>query len=97
MDQRVITEWCQPLRSSKNVKPPKEAFFDRQFCVAGSSSSKALEALVNYSVKKLVVRPYKRPTKMEFDYELCLWLRVEKQQEDSPRHLHGRRDRTVEK
>ena len=30
MDQRVITRWCQPLRSSKNVKPPKEAFVDRR-------------------------------------------------------------------
>ena len=28
VDQRVITKWRQPLRSSKNAKPPKETFDD---------------------------------------------------------------------
>ena len=68
------------------------------FCVAGSSS---FEALADYSARKILVgRPHKRwPSEMEFesdDHKLCLWLRVEKEQEDSPRHSRGRRGRAVE-
>ena len=51
MDQRVTTEWCQTLRSSKNAKPSKRHLLIDTFCVAGSSSSKVLEALADYSVK----------------------------------------------
>ena len=36
----MITEWCQPLRSSKNANPPKRQLSIDTFCVAGSSSSK---------------------------------------------------------
>ena len=38
MDQRVITKWYQPLRSSKNINPPKRQLSIDSFCVAGSSS-----------------------------------------------------------
>ena len=36
MDQHVITEWCQPLRFSKNAKTPKRQLLIGSFCVAGS-------------------------------------------------------------
>ena len=50
----MMTEWCQPLRSSKNAKPPKRQLSIDRFCVAGSSS---LEALSDYS--GIVGRPHK--------------------------------------
>ena len=101
MDQRVITEWCQPLRSSKNTNPPKRQLSIGSFCVPGSSSSKVLNALADECVKDLLDCPRnRRPTEMEFEsdnHKFCLWLRVENEQEDSPRHSRGRWGRAVEK
>ena len=80
MDERVITERCQPLRSSKNAKPPKRHLSIDSFCVAGSSSSKALEALADYSEKMTCLGHLRKRqlTEMEFDHELHLWFRSKK-------------------
>ena len=72
--QRVTTKWRQPLRSSKNAKPPKEAFVDigRQDPVPRKRSKHSPTVR-----KRLVqdIREKMRPTEMEFDHELRLWLK----------------------
>ena len=69
MDQRVITEWCQPLRSSENAIV--------SFCVA-ASRKRSKHSLI--TVQKTCLR-IRQPTEIEFesvDHMLCLWLTVEK-------------------
>ena len=81
MDERVITEWCQPLRSSKNAKPPKEAFVYRQFLcgriqfLESARSTHRLQCEKEACSGRLCKR---QPTEMEFDHELHLWFRSKK-------------------
>ena len=70
----MITKCHQPLHSSKNTKKGI-----CRYCVAGSSSSKVLEALADSAKKTCLGRPRKRqPTEIEFDHELHLWLKSKK-------------------
>ena len=73
----MITKWCQPLRSSKNAKPPKEAFIDIvwQDPVPRKSSKHSADS----AKKTCLGHPRKRrPTEMEFNHELRLWLKSKK-------------------
>ena len=76
---RVITKWRQPLRSSKNAKSPKETFVDivRQDPVPRKRSKHS--PTMRQCEKTCSGRPRKRrPTEMEFDHELRLWLKSKK-------------------
>ena len=72
---RVITKWCQPLRSYKNAKKKQRGIL--------SILSGRIQFLERYlpTVRKILVRDVcgkRQPTEMEFDHELHRWLKSKK-------------------
>ena len=76
VDQRVITKWRQPLRSSKNAKPPKETFVDivRQDPVPRMHSKHSPTTTVQKDLFRMSTK--RQLTEMEFDHELRIWLKL---------------------